>query len=67
MQLQPKPQKLQLYYGIKVIAAHSPTLTCTRTRTRTRTRTHTHTHTHTHTECLDIMLLRIHQKLLRNL
>ena len=32
MQLQPKPQKLQLYDGIKVIASHSPTLI----------RTHTH-------------------------
>ena len=27
MQLQLKPRKLQLYDGIKVIAAHSPTLT----------------------------------------
>ena len=31
MQLQPKPRKLQLYDGIKVIAAHTPTLICTQT------------------------------------
>ena len=36
MQLQPKPRKLQLYDEIKVIAAHSPTLT----------RTHVHCECH---------------------
>ena len=52
MQLQPKPRKLQLYDAIKVIAAHSPTLT----HTHTHTYTHTHTHTHTRTIILSLTL-----------